>query len=229
LDISKGAILLLNKPQGWTSFDCVAKIRGIFRIKKVGHAGTLDPMATGVLPICIGRPATRHVDIIAAGSKQYLARILFGVETTTQDITGTIIKKDNKVITKAELDAVLPNFIGDISQIPPMYSAIKKNGKKLYELAREGVEIEREPRKINISEIKILKVSENYADVLVSCSKGTYIRTLAHDIGESLGTCACLAALCRTKVAAFTIDKCQSMQSVIDGSARLIPIDTFNK
>ena len=182
-------IIIMDKPQGWTSMDVCAKLRGIFHEKRVGHAGTLDPMATGVLPVFIGR-ATRAVEFAAGSDKEYVAGLKLGVVTNTQDITGEILEQRPAEVTRKQLLAVLPRFTGAIEQVPPMYSAIKINGKKLYELARKGKEVERGPRPVTIHALEALDgPPPQGVDFLlrIHCSKGTYVRTLCHDIGQALG------------------------------------------
>ena len=178
-------IIVVNKPQGFTSHDVVAKLRGILKTRRIGHSGTLDPMATGVLPVFVGR-ATRACEFATADSKTYRAEMLLGVDTDTQDITGKILKECPVDVDKTKLDAVLPRFLGEISQIPPMYSAIKVDGKKLYELARQGVEIERKPRQVVIHSISAEFIGENKVALEATVSKGTYIRTICRDIGEAI-------------------------------------------
>ena len=208
-------IIIIDKPQGWTSHDVVAKLRGKLHEKRIGHAGTLDPMATGVLPVFVGR-ATRAVEFAAEGQKEYLAGLRLGVVTDTQDITGTVLEERPVQVTEEQLSAVLRDFTGDVMQLPPMYSAIKKNGKKLYELARRGVEVEREPRPITIYGIAEEGVSTE-GDILlrVRCSKGTYIRTLCHDIGAALGCGGTMASLRRTMACGFTLDDAVTLDAVL--------------
>ena len=194
-------IIIIDKPAGWTSMDVCAKLRGMFHEKRVGHAGTLDPMATGVLPVFIGR-ATRAVQYAAESDKEYIAGLKLGVVTNTQDTTGEILEDRPVDVTRDQLLAVLEAFHGWIRQVPPMYSAIKVNGKKLYELARKGREVEREPRTVAIRALELLdETPPEGADYLlrVVCSKGTYVRTLCHDIGQALGCGGCMASLRRTR------------------------------
>ena len=181
-------ILIVDKPAGWTSMDVCAKIRGILREKRVGHAGTLDPMATGVLPVFVGR-ATKAVPFAESGEKEYLAALRLGLVTDTQDITGeTLEKNDPSAVTEEQIRAVLPCFTGEIAQLPPMYSAVKVNGQRLYALARKGQNVERKPRNITVFELELTGRSPE-GDFLLRCrcSKGTYLRTLCHDIGQALG------------------------------------------
>ena len=197
-------ILIIDKPQGWTSMDVCAKLRGMFQERRVGHAGTLDPMATGILPVFLGR-ATRAVEFTEGYDKEYVASLRLGVVTNTQDTTGEIIEEHSVQAGRRELETVLEQFRGDIFQVPPMYSAIKVNGKKLYELARKGREVERKPRPVTISALELLGQEENGDWKLrVECSKGTYIRTLCHDIGQALGCGGTMSALRRTRVGPFT-------------------------
>ncbi len=179
-------ILLIDKPRDWTSSDVVAKLRGVLHEKRIGHSGTLDPMATGLLVVFVGR-ATRAVEYAESDAKRYTARLRLGLVTDTQDTTGTALGGDLREVPREELEAVLARFRGEIEQIPPMYSAVKKDGKKLYELARKGVEVERKPRRVTISGLEILSGGGDEYTLRVRCSKGTYIRTLCHDIGQTLG------------------------------------------
>lgn len=200
-------ILIINKPIGKTSFDIVRDVRKEYNTKKVGHIGTLDPMASGVLPILIGQ-ATKLSNYLMEHDKEYIATLHLGVQTDTGDSEGKVVKEQgvDEVLYK-NINSVLNSFIGESAQIPPMYSAIKVNGKKLYELAREGKTIERAPRKIIITSIELLDVNKNEAEITfkVSCSKGTYIRTLCEDIADSLGTCGYMKSLNRTRVGNFLI------------------------
>ena len=200
-------VVNINKPIGRSSHFAVAVIRRITKIKKVGHTGTLDPMATGVLPICIGREATKLSQLIMDSPKEYKAVLKLGITTTTQDGEGEITSEKEVASTKEEVENAVNSFVGEITQIPPMYSAIKINGKKLYELARKGVEVEREPRKVTIHYINILNVDmeEKEAEIVIGCSKGTYIRTLCNDIGEKLGCGGYMKSLVRTKCGGFDI------------------------
>ena len=226
-------IIIMDKPQGWTSMDVCAKLRGIFHEKRVGHAGTLDPMATGVLPVFIGR-ATRAVEFAAGSDKEYVAGLKLGVVTNTQDITGEILEQRPAEVTRKQLLAVLPRFTGAIEQVPPMYSAIKINGKKLYELARKGKEVERGPRPVTIHALEALDgPPPQGVDFLlrIHCSKGTYVRTLCHDIGQALGCGGCMSSLQRIKAAGFTlVDSVtlEAVQEAVDrgeGESLLLPVD----
>ena len=179
-------IVIVDKPAGWTSQDVTAKLRRVFQTRRIGHGGTLDPMATGVLPVFVGR-ATRGVEFFEHADKVYEAELRLGITTDTEDITGTVLQTKPVSVTEQALLDILPQFRGEIYQTPPMYSALKVDGKKLYDLARKGVEVHREPRKITIFSLELLCFSGDTAKLRVHCSKGTYIRTLCKDIGESLG------------------------------------------
>lgn len=224
---------MVDKPADWTSSDVVAKLRGIFHEKRIGHAGTLDPMATGLLTVFVGR-ATRAVEFAEKHSKEYVAGLRLGIVTDTQDITGTVIQEKNASAVTAEMlsDALL-HFTGEIDQIPPMYSAIKVKGKKLYELARKGQVVERSPRRITIGSIIPVGKSENDIILDVCCSKGTYIRTLCHDIGEYLGTGACMSSLRRIKAgeydvsAAYTIEQIQAFADQGKLGEIVLPVDSM--
>ncbi|HIZ56501.1 MAG TPA: tRNA pseudouridine(55) synthase TruB [Firmicutes bacterium] len=206
-------ILCINKPQGFTSFDVIAKLRGMTRIRRIGHAGTLDPMATGVLPIFIGG-AVRAVDLMPETDKRYTALFRLGMTTNTQDITGEVISQTVSHCTKEELLSVLPLFQGEILQVPPMFSAVQVNGQRLYDLARQGKEVKRDPRPVLIRELNLTAFEEasqtGTLDIL--CSKGTYIRTLCHDIGEKLGCGAVLTGLIRTMSGVFTLADSMTME-----------------
>ena len=206
MQIEKCGIIVLNKPTDWTSFDVIAKARGIIGYRKLGHAGTLDPMATGVLPIFIGR-ATKAVDMQIIKDKEYIATFKLGLNTDTGDITGEIIKERPVKATKADVLAEMENFKGEIGQYPPMYSAVKVNGQPLYKLARQGVTVERKLRKAVIKELVMTNANqaENTYTIRVLCSEGTYIRTLVEDMGENLGCGAVLTELCRTKACGYTL------------------------
>lgn len=215
-------IINVYKPAGITSHDVIYKVRKILGIKRIGHTGTLDPMATGVLPICVGK-ATRASELIMSSEKEYIAQITFGSETNTQDSTGEVTKKSDKRVTKEEFVKTLDAFKGEILQIPPMYSAIHHNGKRLYKLAREGVEVERAARKINIFDITLLSFEEDNAEILVKCSKGTYIRTLCEDIGRHCGICSHMSALERVRSGIFTKENSVTIEEI--SPERLIPTD----
>ena len=198
-------IINIKKEKGYTSFDVVAKMRGILKMKKIGHTGTLDPDATGVLPVCIGK-ATRVCDLLTDKDKVYETRMLLGQVTDTQDITGQILQENPVTVSPEQVKTCIRSFVGNYEQIPPMYSALKVNGQKLCDLARKGIEVERKARPVTIYDIEILDVDIPYVSMRVHCSKGTYIRTLCDDIGQKLGCGACMAELVRTRVADFTLE-----------------------
>lgn len=206
-------IICINKPQEFTSFDVVAVMRRCFKTKKVGHGGTLDPMATGVLPIFVGG-ATKAVDIIPDTDKSYHGGFRLGLTSDTQDIWGKLSESGNSAVSREELAAVLERFRGDIMQIPPMYSALKVNGQKLCDLARQGIEIEREARPITISKLELIEFDGTDGIIDVDCSSGTYIRTLIHDIGAALGTGAVMTSLCRTRACGFALSQCHTIEEV---------------
>lgn len=197
-------IINVYKEKGYTSFDVVAKMRGIFGQKKIGHTGTLDPDAQGVLPVCLGK-ATKVCDLLTDKDKVYKATMLLGIQTDTLDISGKVCNKAVVNVTEQQVRDVISTFVGTIEQVPPMYSALKVNGKKLYELAREGKTIERKARKVSIYDITIDEICLPEVVMTVSCSKGTYIRSLCDDIGTKLGCYGCMKELLRTKVACFDI------------------------
>lgn len=198
-------IINVYKEAGYTSHDVVAKLRGICKQKKIGHTGTLDPDAVGVLPVCLGN-GTRLCDMLTDHSKEYIAVFRLGVVTDTQDISGKILEKNPVNVTKEEVESAVMAFLGESMQVPPMYSALKVNGKKLYELARQGKEVERPARPVTVYEIQILEECHPEYTIRVSCSKGTYIRTLCHDIGQALGCGAVMQSLKRTKVGDFRVE-----------------------
>ena len=207
-------ILGVNKPEGFTSFDVIAKLRGILKTKRLGHGGTLDPMATGVLPVFVGT-ATKACDMIE-GRKVYVADFRFGMTSDTQDITGNILIKSDKKVSLKELKAVIPEFIGNIMQIPPMYSAVQVNGKRLYDLARQGIEVERKPREIEVKHIKLYRYNEETQEgtIEICCGKGTYIRTIIHDIGEKLGCGGVMTALERIQSGGFALCDCYTLDEI---------------
>ncbi len=221
-------IVIIDKPGGWTSMDVCAKLRGILKERRIGHGGTLDPMATGVLPVFVGS-ATKAVEFAEKGDKEYLAGLRLGVETNTQDITGQVLSTRPVTAGQAELKGVLPAFTGPIMQVPPMYSAIKRNGQKLYELARAGKEVHRDPRPVTIHALELLGRTEEGDYLLrVRCSKGTYVRTLCHDIGAALGCGGCMSSLRRTMAAGFTLEQAVTLERVQEeGAALLLPVDRF--
>ena len=220
-------IILVDKPADWTSHDVVAKLRGILHERRVGHSGTLDPMATGLLTVFVGR-ATRAVQFAETHNKRYVASLRCGYSTDTQDTSGRVTAQTGISPTEAELTDVLPEFTGEISQIPPMYSAIKVSGKKLYELARKGETVERKPRTVNISELSLVGHDGDDFVLSVSCSKGTYIRTLCNDIGERLGCLACMSALRRTNAGPFDVRDAHTLSEISEGPERyIIPVDSL--
>ena len=221
-------IVIIDKPGGWTSMDVCAKLRGILKERRIGHGGTLDPLATGVLPVFVGS-ATKAVEFAEKGDKEYLAGLRLGVETNTQDITGQVLSTRPVTAGQAELEGALAAFIGPIMQVPPMYSAIKRNGQKLYELARAGKEVHRDPRPVTIHALELLGRTEEGDYLLrVRCSKGTYVRTLCHDIGAALGCGGCMSSLRRTMAAGFTLEQAVTLERVQEeGAALLLPVDRF--
>lgn len=222
-------ILIVDKPAGWTSQDVAAKLRGVFHEKRVGHGGTLDPMATGVLPIFIGR-ATRAVPFFEHADKVYEAGLRLGLVTDTQDVTGRTLEERAVDVTQAQLEAALDSFRGEIAQIPPMYSAIKVNGQKLYALARQGKAVERAPRPVTIFALDLLGGAGADWRLRVHCSKGTYVRTLCHDIGAALGCGGCLSALRRTRAGAYDVTRSHTMAEILaaeNPEALLLPTDSL--
>lgn len=222
-------ILCIDKPAEITSFVCCAKARRILGEKKAGHAGTLDPMATGVLPILIGK-ATRALDLIPTHDKRYTATMRFGFESDTLDIWGNVRKTEKKPPVLSEIEAVLPRFRGDILQVPPMTSALKKDGKRLYELARQGIEVERQPRPITVYTLEILDYQPESGTLTFDChcSKGTYIRSICDDIGRLLGCGAVMTALRRTMAAGFSIAEAVTLEAVqAHGASLLLPLNEY--
>lgn len=221
-------ILIIDKPTGWTSMDVCAKLRGILREKRIGHAGTLDPMATGVLPVFVGR-ATKAVQFAENGRKEYHAVLKLGMVTDTQDTTGTVLETHPVTVGADEVRAALEHFTGELLQLPPMYSALKVNGQKLYDLARQGKTVERKPRAITVYELELLEQSapDEFA-LRVVCSKGTYIRTLCHDLGEYLGCGGCMAALRRTRSGSFSVENARRIGELTRADRdTLLPADTL--
>ena len=221
-------ILIIDKPTGWTSMDVCAKLRGILREKRIGHAGTLDPMATGVLPVFVGR-ATKAVQFAENGRKEYHAVLKLGTVTDTQDTTGAVLEMHPVTVGADEVRAALEHFTGELLQLPPMYSALKVNGQKLYDLARQGKTVERKPRAITVYELELLEQSapDEFA-LRVVCSKGTYIRTLCHDLGQALGCGGCMAALRRTEASGFGIGEAVTLEDAArEGEALLRPLDSL--
>ena len=206
-------VLNVRKEKGFTSHDVVAKLRGILHMKKIGHTGTLDPEAEGVLPVVLGK-ATRLVDMLTEKEKTYEALLHLGIETDTQDMTGTVLKELPVTVTEEDVKKAAESFLGEQQQIPPMYSALKVNGKKLYELAREGKEIERKARPVEIFSLTVDRIELPRVTMTVHCSKGTYIRTLCHDIGEKLGCFGCMESLLRTKVSRFEIESSLKLSEI---------------
>jgi len=221
-------IIIIDKPRDWTSMDVCAKLRGILKEKRIGHGGTLDPMATGVLPVFVGS-ATKVVEYAEKGDKEYIAGLRLGLVTNTQDTTGQVLEEKPVSVGRDELEAVLPRFTGEIAQIPPMFSAIKRDGRKLYELARAGKEVERTARPITIHALEILEQASPTDWVIrVRCSKGTYVRTLCHDIGAALGCGGCMYSLRRTMAAGFTLADAVALEDVqAQKEALLLPMDRF--
>ncbi|MFI3313780.1 MAG: tRNA pseudouridine(55) synthase TruB [Eubacteriales bacterium] len=220
-------IVIVDKPQGWTSQDVVSKLRGVFREKRIGHGGTLDPMATGVLPVFVGR-ATRAVPYFEAAEKIYEAGLKLGISTDTQDTTGRVLE-EKEPTSMESLDGVLDQFRGDIEQIPPMYSAVKIDGKKLYQLARKGREVERKPRPITVYSLE--RLDSNGDPILrIHCSKGTYVRTICHDIGQVLGCGGCMSSLRRVQAGAYDLTRAIPLADMVASENPLdylIPVDTM--
>ena len=207
-------IVIVDKPSGWTSQDVTARLRRVFDTRRIGHGGTLDPMATGVLPVFVGR-ATRGVEFFEHAEKTYEALLLPGLTTDTEDVTGTVLQKREVSLTEQDVEAVLPRFRGEILQVPPMYSALKVNGQKLCDLARKGKEIARQPRPITIHELEFLGFQEGMVKLRVRCSKGTYVRTLCKDIGEALGCGGCMAALRRTAAGSYDLSEAVPLDTLL--------------
>ena len=206
-------IINVYKEAGYTSFDVVARLRGILKVKKIGHTGTLDPDATGVLPVCVGK-ATKLCDMLTDKDKVYECVMALGIETDTYDMSGRILERKSVGASEEEVRNAIECFVGDIMQVPPMYSALKVNGKKLYELAREGIEIERKARPVKIFSIDILDMKLPEVTMRIHCSKGTYIRSLCHDIGEKLGCGGAMRSLIRTRVSIFDIADARTLDEV---------------
>lgn len=226
-------IINVYKEKGFTSHDVVAKLRGIAGQKKIGHTGTLDPDAVGVLPVCLGR-ATKVCDLLTEKDKTYEALLLLGVETDTQDTSGEVLSRgETEHLTEEQVKEAILSFVGDYDQIPPMYSALKVNGKKLYELAREGKTVERKSRRVQIHEIRIIEVNLPRVRMEVTCSKGTYIRTLCHDVGTKLGCGGCMEELIRTKVSCFELaesyklSELEEMKQAGNLEEAVMPIDAL--
>ncbi len=225
-------ILIVDKPSGWTSFDVIAKLRGVLGTRKLGHSGTLDPMATGVLPVFAGA-ASKAVDMQPDHNKTYRALVRFGLATDTGDITGQVLRQSDAPVSAEQLAEVLPRFTGDILQTPPMYSAVKVNGSPLYKLARQGVTVERKARPVTIHRLALLETPADRDFVLeVACSKGTYVRTLVEDLGEALGVPATLAGLRRTQAGIFGLEHSHTLEAIQAAKdagtleALLLPVET---
>ena len=208
-------IVIVDKPQGWTSQDVTARLRRVFGTRRIGHGGTLDPMATGVLPVFVGR-ATRAVEFFEHAEKIYETVLRLGITTDTEDMTGTVLTEENVSFTEEQLQETLAAFRGEILQVPPMYSALKVNGQKLCDLARKGKTVERQPRPITIHELTLVERGENTLRLRVRCSKGTYIRTLCKDIGEKLGCGGCMESLRRVAAGEYTVDEAVPLQTLLD-------------
>ena len=222
-------IVIIDKPQDWTSQDVTARLRRVFNTRRIGHGGTLDPMATGVLPVFVGR-GTRGVEFFEHAQKAYETVLQLGLTTDTEDTSGEIIEKRDVHISETEMQEILTHFRGKIMQIPPMYSALKVNGQKLCDLARKGRTVERQPREIEIFELELLEFGGDTARLRVKCSKGTYIRTLCKDIGEALGCGGCMAQLRRVQAGEYTIDEAIPLQTLLDAEnpeEYLRPVDTM--
>ena len=222
-------IVIVDKPEGWTSQDVTAKLRGVFQTRRIGHGGTLDPMATGVLPVFVGR-ATRGVEFFEHAEKTYETVLRLGITTDTEDITGTVLTEQDAFVTGTMLEEVLRKFRGEILQVPPMYSALKINGQKLCDLARKGREVERKPRAVTIHELELLGMEAEGIRLRVRCSKGTYIRTLCKDIGQALGCGGCMASLRRVSAGAYTIGEAVPLATLIEAAEPekyLRPVDTM--
>ncbi len=222
-------IVIIDKPSGWTSQDVTARLRRVFQTRRIGHGGTLDPMATGVLPVFVGR-ATRGVEFFEHAEKVYEAQLRLGITTDTEDITGTPLTQTQVNLTMSQVEAVLPQFRGEILQVPPMYSALKVNGQKLCDLARKGREVERQSRPITIHELTLLSGAGDTFRLRIHCSKGTYIRTLCKDIGEALGCGGCMASLRRICAGSYTIEEAVPLEALLeaeDPERYLRPVDSM--
>ena len=208
-------IVIVDKPAGWTSQDVTARLRRVFGTRRIGHGGTLDPMATGVLPVFVGR-ATRGVEFFEHAEKTYETVLRLGITTDTEDITGTVLTEQDAFVTGQMLEEVLQKFRGEILQVPPMYSALKVNGQKLCDLARKGREVERQPRPITIHELTLLGMEADGIRLRVRCSKGTYIRTLCKDIGAALGCGGCMASLRRIQAGEYTVREAVPLETLLE-------------
>ena len=222
-------IVIVDKPQGWTSQDVTARLRRVFNTRRIGHGGTLDPMATGVLPVFVGR-ATRGVEFFEHAEKTYETVLRLGITTDTEDISGTVLTEQDAFVTGEMLEKTLEKFRGEIMQVPPMYSALKINGQKLVDLARKGREVERQPRPITIHELTLLGMEAEGIRLRVRCSKGTYIRTLCKDIGEALGCGGCMAELRRVSAGEYRIEEAVLLQVLLETETPeqyLRPVDSM--
>ena len=222
-------IVIIDKPQGWTSQDVTARLRRVFNTRRIGHGGTLDPMATGVLPVFVDR-ATRGVEFFEHAEKTYETVLRLGLTTDTEDISGTVLRSQDAFVTEQQLETVLEKFRGEILQVPPMYSALKVGGQKLVDLARKGRTVERQPRPITIHELTLLGMEAEGFRLRVRCSKGTYIRTLCKDIGEALGCGGCMAALRRVQAGEYTIGEAVPLQTLLESEnpgQYLRPVDSM--
>ncbi len=217
--------VVMDKPEGVTSFKAAAMLRRVLGERKVGHTGTLDPMATGVLPVALGR-ASRFIDYLPDSGKAYTARLRFGITTDTLDVTGTVLSETPAHVTEVEVLALLPRFTGEIEQVPPMYSAISVNGRRLYDLARQGIEVERQARKITVFSLELLGERDGEFEIAVRCSKGTYIRSLIADMGEALGCGAVMTALQRTRSNGFSMEEALTPEQIEEkGAAAVLGLD----
>ena len=223
-------ILLVDKPAEWTSMDVCAHLRGVLHERHIGHTGTLDPNATGLLVVLTGK-GTKAAKYAENDRKEYIARLRLGMKTDTQDIWGTVLEQSGEERTKEEIEAVLPAFRGEIMQLPPMYSAIKRRGKKLYEIARRGGEVEREPRPITIYRLEVTDRGENGDwGLIIECSKGTYVRTLCADIGEALGCGGCMSALRRTRAGDFSISEAHTLEEIrANPEGYILPVERLTE
>lgn len=222
-------IVIVDKPQSWTSQDVTARLRRVFQTRRIGHGGTLDPMATGVLPVFVGR-GTRGVEFFEHAEKTYETVLKLGITTDTEDIWGSVLTQSPVSVTEEQVEAVLSRFRGEILQVPPMYSALKVNGQKLCDLARKGQQVQRQPRPITIHQLNLLEQGEDTLRLQVRCSKGTYIRTLCKDIGEALGCGGCMQQLRRTSAGEYTIEEAVSLEALLESENPeqfLRPVDSM--
>lgn len=228
---ARSGVILIDKPSGFTSFDVIAVLRGVLRERRLGHTGTLDPMATGVLPVLVGK-ATRAADILPENEKSYRAGFALGYSTDTLDITGEVVKRSGKTASREEILTALDSFRGVITQLPPMYSAVQVGGRRLYDLARQGVSVERTPRRVEVYSAELIGFDESAqsGELEISCSKGTYIRSIIDDLGELLGTGGVMTALTRTSSQGFGLSECVTLDEIkkmSDPWTRLIPTDSL--